>query len=239
MLCLHGLTGTPWEVRLPAETLAAAGFACYGPVLPGHGSTPEQLAETAGAEWVEGALAAYDRLSAGHERVYVLGLSMGGVVALALAAQRPVAGLAVLAAPLQLGWASRTGARLLHRWVRFLPKTPSIADPEARAAHPGYDRMPLPAVVELIRLGERVADQLERISAPLLLVYSRLDPTVPAENARRIQAGVASPECELHWLSRSAHVLPVDLEREELAEKVTAFVQRVERGAVDGAQGAP
>jgi carboxylesterase len=226
-------------VRLPAEALATAGFACYGPVLPGHGSTPEQLAETAGDQWVEGALAAYDRLSERHERVYVLGLSMGGVVALALGAQRPVAGLAVLAAPLQLGWVSRTGARLLHRWVRFLAKTPSIADPEARAAHPGYDRMPLRAVVELIRLGRRVEDQLERISAPLLLVYSRRDPTVPGGNAQRIQAGVGSQECELHWLSRSAHVLPVDLERTELAERVTTFVQRLELRAVDGAQRAP
>jgi carboxylesterase len=235
VLCLHGLTGTPWEVRPPAEALAAAGFACYGPVLPGHGTTPEQLAETSGDRWVEGALAAYDRLSERHERVYVLGLSMGGVLALSVASRRPVAGLAVLAAPLQLGWVSRTGAQLLHRWVRFLPKTPAIADPEARAVHPGYDRMPLPAVVELVRLGRRVTGELDDVSAPLLLVYSRSDPTVPGENAERIQSGVGSRDCEVHWLSRSAHVLPVDLERVELAERVTRFVQRLEQGAAGGA----
>jgi carboxylesterase len=224
VLCIHGLTGTPYEVRPPAEALARRGFRCVGPLLPGHGQTPLALARTRRAEWTEAVLDAWDALSTQHARVYVLGLSLGGVLALRVGARRPVAGLVVLAAPLDLGPLVRLTVPWLSRIVRFVPKTPAIEDAEARARHPGYDRMPLRAVAELIRLGREVRAELGRVTAPIRLIFSERDPTVRPANAELILRGVASADQEVRWLARSQHVLPVDVEAGEVSALVADFL---------------
>jgi carboxylesterase len=100
--------------------------------------------------------------------------------------------------------------------LRSLPKTPAIFDDAARSA-PGYERMPLRAVSELCKLGREVERGLAKVRAPLQLIYSRRDPTVPQHNAERILRGLPAGGSELHWLEDSAHVLPVDRERERIA----------------------
>ncbi|HTO55734.1 MAG TPA: alpha/beta fold hydrolase [Myxococcota bacterium] len=229
VLCLHGLTGTPYEVRPPAEALAAAGFYCEGPLLPGHGTSPRELARVRWGAWVEAVLAAHDSLAERHDRVYVLGLSLGGLLALRVAEERPVRGVAAFAVPFDLGWLVARSVPWLHRWVRQLPKTPAILDTEARARHPGYDRMPLAAVHELLLLAGEVRAGLARIQAPVLGIFSRLDPTVPVRNAELLMAGLSAGGHALHWLERSGHVLPVDFERAILAAKVVEFLSALEK----------
>ncbi|MEX2208596.1 MAG: alpha/beta fold hydrolase [Myxococcota bacterium] len=231
VLCIHGLTGTPYEVRPPAEALAAAGFHCHGPLLPGHLTRHQELAATPRSAWLEAVVAAHDALAQRHARVYVLGLSLGGVLALALAQRRRVAGAVVLAAPIDLGRLVRFAVPLLWPLLGSLPKTPAILDDEARARHPGYDRMPLRSVSELCKLGREVERRLGQVRAPVQLIYSRRDPTVPPHNAERILRGLAPGEHELHWLEDSAHVLPVDRERERIARLVVDFLQRLEKAA--------
>jgi len=228
VLCLHGLGGTPWDVRHPATLLAAHGFRCAGPLLPGHGTHPGELARTPAHAWLEAALAAHDALAARHSRVYVLGLSMGGLLALALCEQRPVRGAVVLATPLILPARLRLPVRLLHRCVPSVPRIPGIADPEARAANPGYRRMPLPAVHALLGLQREVRAHLGAVHQPLLLVYSTGDRTVGIENADLLRAAVASARVDSLRLERSAHVLTVDLEREQIARAAARFLLEVD-----------
>ena len=227
MLCLHGLTGTPYEVRPPAEALAARGLACAGPLLPGHGTHPDDLATVHRAAWLEAALGAWDELALTHERVYVLGLSMGGLLALALSARRPVRGAIVMAAPLELGWLPRAAATL-RGVLPWGPKRPAILDREARERHPGYRRMPLSSVYQLILLGEEVGRDLARISQPLKLIYSRRDPSVSVANAERVLAGVSSSQSDVRYLEDSGHVLPVDREAAVVSSHVVEFVTRLE-----------
>ena len=235
VLCLHGLSGTPYEVRQPAERLAEGGFACLGPLLPGHGRTPEDLALVPRSRWLDAVLAAWDQLASTHSRVYVVGLSMGGVLALALCARRPVAGALVMAAPLDLGALVRVLVPPISRVLGFVPSRSDIRDPEALARHPGYDRMPLRAVAQLIRLGREVESDLERVEAPLRLIYSRRDRTVPVANAERILARVHSSRSDLHLLEESGHVLPVDLEREQVSQLTLDFFASLEdKPAIDG-----
>jgi carboxylesterase len=228
VLCIHGLTGTPYEVRPPAEALARSGFRCVGPLLPGHGQTPLALARTRRAEWTEAVVDAWDALATQHGRVYVLGLSLGGVLALRVGARRPVAGLVVLAAPLELGPLIRFTIPWLSRIVRFVPKTPAIEDVAARARHPGYDRMPLRAVAELIRLGREVRAELGRVTAPIRLIFSEGDPTVRPANAELILRGIASADRDVRWLARSQHVLPVDVDGREVSALAVDFLSRLE-----------
>ena len=84
-LCLHGLTGTPYEVRSLGEALSAAGIHAVGPALPGHNETPGKLARTTHVDWLEAARTQLRALRSQHARVFVVGLSMGGLLSLALA----------------------------------------------------------------------------------------------------------------------------------------------------------
>jgi carboxylesterase len=112
--------------------------------------------------------------------------------------------------------------------VRFVPKSPSIEDAEARARHPGYDRMPLRAVAELIRLGREVRSELARVTAPIRLIFSERDPTVPPRNAALILEGISSTDRDVRWLTKSQHVLPVDVERHRVSAEVVDFLRAQE-----------
>jgi hypothetical protein len=92
VLCLHGLTGTPYEVRPLAEALVARGLRARGPWMAGHEQGHEALARTRHQDWVELAANELERLRAQHERVFVAGISMGGLVTLRLAQTRAVDG---------------------------------------------------------------------------------------------------------------------------------------------------
>jgi carboxylesterase len=231
VLCLHGLAGTPWDVRLPAEHLAALGFRCVGPVLPGHCTSPVDLARTPARAWLDAALARYDALAQHHERVYVLGLSMGGVLALALCQRRSPRAAVLLAVPLRIRPSLRLPVRLLYRSIHSVRRIPGIADPVAREANPGYRRMPLAAVHSLIGLQQAVCADLPRVSQPLLLIYSAKDRTVELANAQRIRAAVSSPRVELLQLKQSGHVIGVDLERDQVAQHSARFLLELDASA--------
>jgi len=228
LLCLHGLTGTPWDVRHPAEYLAARGFRCEGPLLPGHGTRPEELLHVGAADWLAAALDAYDSLARRHDRVYVLGLSMGGLLGLALCQRRPVRGAILLAVPLRISPRLRIPVRCLYRFVPSIARVPGIEDPVAREANPGYRRMVLPAVHSLLGLQREVRANLAAVHQPLLLVYSSRDRTVSSENAELIRRGVSSPRVEQLRLDRSGHVLTVDVERERIARVSADFLRALE-----------
>jgi carboxylesterase len=236
VLCLHGLTGTPYEVRAPAEALTERGFACLGPLLPGHGEPADALARTEPESWIREATEAFDRLASTHKRVYALGLSLGGLLTLLLAARRPVAGLAVLAAPLRLRAASRVAAPLLARVIASVPKRPAIADPNARRRHPGTDRMPLRSVLGLMEIQREVERSLPSVTAPTHLIFSRRDPVVHPRNAERIKRALASSRCTVRYLERSAHVITVDHERDEVARECVSFFHRLEREGAGAAR---
>jgi carboxylesterase len=137
VLCVHGLTGTPYEVRPPAEALAEAGFYCEGPLLPGHGTIHTELQRLPRARWIDAVVAAHDALAERHERVRARPLA-GRRARASLAQQRRLRGLVVLAAPLDLGWLVHSGSADPPAGAPA-SATPAILDP-GRARHPATTR---------------------------------------------------------------------------------------------------
>jgi carboxylesterase len=228
VLCLHGLTGTPYEVRPLGEAFAAAGIAAVGPALPGHNESPERLATVAHEQWLAAAREEVARLRAAHAKVFVAGLSMGGLVALALAAERSVDAAVVIGVPLRIRQRAVRLVPLAKHFVRFMSKPggSDIRDAAARARHPSYDRMPLAAVHELLRLQRRVLALLPRIESPLLVAHGALDRTAHPDDAREILARVASREREHLLLEASGHVVTVDVDGPRLSAAAVSFVRR-------------
>lgn len=225
-LCLHGLTGTPYEVRPLGEALAQRGIRALGPSLPGHNETPEALAESTHDEWLEAAREHLAALREAHERVFAVGLSMGGLVALTMAAEARVDGLVVVGVPLRLRQPMGALLPLLQKLAPFPTKRggSDIRDAAARARHPSYAVMPLAAVRELQRLQRRVRASLARVCAPTLVAHGLHDRTALPADARRIHASIASSERRLLLLRDSAHVVPVDRDGPLLARAAADFL---------------
>lgn len=228
VLCLHGLTGTPYEVRPIAEALVARGLRARGPWMAGHEAGHTVLARTPHDEWVALADRELARLRAEHAQVFLVGVSMGGLVSLRLAQTRAVDGLVVVGTPLALAPSIRWLARLLRPvWPHRRKRGSDIRDPAARARHPGLEAMPLAAVTELVALQGRVAAELDRVEAPILVAHGRLDATARPADAQRIHAGVSSRDKALVFLERSGHVATVDYDGPELVGRAVEFVERL------------
>ena len=239
-LVLHGFTASPAEVRWLAEHLAAQGRTVYAPRLAGHGRTPADLARTRWPDWYANALDGYQMLRANCRRVIVVGHSMGGLLALLLASDQPVDGVAVLATPLRFS-AQAHASRWTYRLRPYTDQSDRSGFPErlrqAQAARgePAtgrvrYDRWPTRSVAELVMLADTAHARLPQVSAPLLLVYSSADRTASPDNADTIAAGVTSADVERHTLHVGEHILPQDDERDTVFALVAAFVARLAAG---------
>jgi carboxylesterase len=227
-LCLHGLTGTPYEVRPLGEALAGAGMRALGPLLPGHGSSARALAAATHGEWHAAARAAYAALRERHDRVFLAGLSLGGLLTLSLASEEDVDGLVVIGTPLRL----RTRLAALIPFVKYLRRSfpkrtgSDIRNAAARDRHPSLNEMPLASIHELMRLQRRVRDRLDRVTAPILVAHGALDSTAHPDDAREIAAAVSSEQRELLWLPNSGHVVPVDHDGPALSRAAVDFLAR-------------
>ena len=227
-LCLHGLTGTPYEVRSLGEALAKRGIRARGPALPGHNETPECLARTTHGEWRAAVREHLRGLRAEHERVFVVGMSMGGLLSLDVAAEEPVDAVVTVGVPLRLARPAEWLVPLL-KYLRptFSKKEGSdIRDVAARERHPSYEVMPLAAVHELLRLQRRVRASLQCVTAPIYIAHGAHDKTANPEDARVIHAGVSSEVRELAIFESSGHVVPVDFDGPALAHASADFLAR-------------
>ena len=235
MLLLHGLTGTPFEVRPVADRLARNGVRCLAPVLAGHES-PEALARTSWLDWVGGARDALASLGE-TRRTLVVGSSMGALVACTLAAENPgrVDGVALLAPALELqplgklaGWLARNTP--VAGYVPQIPKGggSDVGDPQARAANPCMESIPFRAVGELLAFQAHVDALLPRVRCPALVVAGALDGTVTVAGARRM-AGRLGGGARFVVLPRSRHLVGIDFERERVAADVASFLESIPR----------
>ncbi|MEO8559800.1 MAG: alpha/beta fold hydrolase, partial [Rhodospirillales bacterium] len=89
VVLVHGLTGTPTEMRYIGRGLNARGYSVYAPVLAGHCGTEAQLLTTGWRDWLASTEQACDWLAGQVDRLYVAGLSMGALLSLQMAARKP------------------------------------------------------------------------------------------------------------------------------------------------------
>ena len=233
VLCIHGLTGTPYEVRPIAEALAQRGVRARGPLLPGHLEPPEVLARVAHTEWLECVRGEFAKLRSEHERVFVCGLSLGGLLTLTLAAQEPVAAAAAIGTPLRFRGALPL-AVAIGRFVKPMIQKKGgsdIRDDAARERHPSSALMPTASVHQLIRLQRIVRRLLPKIRTPLLVAHGALDRTAHPTNLEAIASAVASAHVERLLLGESGHIVPVDLDGARLCEAVADFFESATREA--------
>lgn len=230
LLC-HGFTGSPQSLRPWAEYLAERGLTVSLPLLPGHGTRWEDMRLTGWQDWY----AEVDReLRALRDRcaqVFVAGLSMGGALALRLAAKHgdDVAGVVVVNPANKVHGLFAYTLPVSRHLVRTVPGIASDIAKEG-AAELGYDRVPLHSAHSLRNFFRLVDGELPQVTQPLLVLRSRQDHTVPAVDTTRILSRVSSTDVTEIVLEQSYHVATLDHDADRIFEESLGFIDRLATG---------
>jgi carboxylesterase len=217
--------------------LAGRDHSVLGIRLPGHATRPEDLNRVRWRDWLAAVEDGYSLLDNTCEQVIVMGLSLGGALALLLAASRPVAGVVAMAAPYELPpqpslrWLRHLLPALkpIGGVLRFFPK-PQIndyKDQQAYRDHVTYSVFPIRSVPEVGELLKLLREQLPGLRAPVLLMHAVEDRGVSPDNARSIYAQVGSIEKELVWIENSGHVITLEPARRQVYDLAADFVELV------------
>jgi carboxylesterase len=227
VLVLHGFTSCPQSMRPLAEAFGNEGYTVDLPLLPGHGTTVDDLAVTGWADWSVAADDVYQNLAARCDRVVVVGLSMGGSLTAWLASRYPeIAGIVCINPLLHI---ADDLVGLVREMVdagedRTAAIGGDIADPGTREVT--YDQVPLRALLSLAEGAEAVAGAVDGITCPVLLMTSPQDHTVPPSNSDELAATVRGPVQRVS-LERSYHVATLDYDRDLVVSESLKFVAKV------------
>jgi carboxylesterase len=228
VLLSHGFTGSPASMKPWAEFVAAQGYAVSVPRLPGHGTTWQEMNKTTWADWYSELQRAFEALTNQVDTVVVCGLSMGGGLALRLAADHPdrVAGL-VLVNP-AVG-SNRKDVKLLPVLKHVIPAMPGIANDIKKPGvqEYGYTKTPLRAADSMFQAYKVLRADLHRVTCPILLFHSTEDHVVDPSSARTILSSVSSTDAREEMLEDSYHVATLDNDAQQIFEGSVTFIERV------------
>ncbi|MBM7050774.1 MULTISPECIES: carboxylesterase [unclassified Rothia (in: high G+C Gram-positive bacteria)] len=221
VLVLHGFTGSPFSVRPAAEYFAGKNLHVEMPLLPGHGSSWQNMAETTYHNWVEEVDRAYWRLARRCSHVFVFGLSMGGTLALHLASRRAVAGIVVVNPFVQ-------DTQLLMRWARWVaPFRASVNSIGSDIKKPGvnehaYDSTPVKSIYELHKLGQEVRRNIASITAPILIFRSEDDHVIDSRSVSYLKNYAHNSKTVR--LFNSFHVATLDYDAPQVFSESYEFI---------------
>lgn len=234
-LLIHGFTGAPKEMRWMGEYLNREhGFTCLGVRLAGHATRPQDMIRSRWTDWTASVEDGYQLLRGMTDRIYLIGLSMGGVLSLLMSTRLDVLGVAAMSTPYQLPQKYPLGLiRLMSIFQPYLAKGKDVPgsgwfDKSAYREQVSYPQNPVRSIAELMTLLAEMRAALPKINVPVLLMHSKDDDYVPLENMENIYAALTVPDKTKLYLTGSGHVVPRDAARESAFKAAAEFIQRVE-----------
>lgn len=234
-LLIHGFTGTPKEMRGMGEFLNQHGYSCLGVRLTGHATHPEDMIRSTWTDWVASVEDGYHLLRGLSERIFLVGLSMGGILSLLMSTRLDVLGVVALSTPYKLP----DDPRLRHiEWISkivpYMPKSDeepgsSWFDKNAWNDHVSYPQNPVRSIGELNKLLGEMRLALPQVQVPVQLIHSRNDDYVVRDSMEMIYEDLvnASDKTRL-YVTGSGHVLTRDAAHPQVFQSALEFIQRVE-----------
>ncbi|MGM8212464.1 alpha/beta hydrolase [Virgibacillus sp. W0430] len=226
-LVIHGYTGGPHEVNPLAEYLAEnTGWYIHVPTLPGHGDTLN-LENVTYEQWLKAAEEAFLQLQKKYDSLYVIGFSMGGMIAAYLAAKHKVDRLVLLAPAGKYLSLKHIGSYIgdvisdgvkgkLNENEMYVHYKNKIGD------------VPLKANVEFVRLVKFTRQYLKEIDCPVLIVHGQRDGLVPAKTAYYLDKEIRSEHKEVVFFERSDHLICLGEDRHILNDIIYSFLEKEE-----------
>ena len=236
-LLIHGFTGTPKEMRWMGEHLAEQGYSVLGIRLAGHATHPEDMIRSRSTDWIASVEDGYQLLRGLADHVYLIGLSMGGVLSLLMSTQLDVRGVVGISTPYQLSNDWRLNyMEFLSLFQPYMPKGKSTSgsdwfDQEAKKEHVSYPQNPVRSIGELNKLIAQMRAALPHVKVPVLLIHSKDDMYVLPENMECIyQDLVGIQDKTKFYITNSGHVVTRDAANRLAFKAVREFIDRLESG---------
>ncbi|MPN36867.1 Carboxylesterase [bioreactor metagenome] len=214
-------------MRVVADALSERGYTVSAPLLSGHATSLQEMDACTAEDWLADAREAYDELvAAGCKEIFMMGLSMGGLLASILAQELPCSGLALMSTPFRI----REYLRRIKRVSRVLPY---IVYEENKQRYQrdsslqSYRGVPLRKLNDLERLAIRARGGLYKIDCPVLLLQSEQDKRVDLASVPIAENGIGSKRVTAIWLKHSPHACTVGPEKALVAEYCVKFVEDI------------
>jgi carboxylesterase len=227
-LFIHGFTGSPYEIEPLAEYLRSqTDWRIYTPTLAGHGKG-ESLRRTTWKDWVASAEEALADVSAECEEVYVIGFSMGGVIAGYLASRHEISKLILLSPAVYYPHTPhllKEFADMAREFFNDQEKREALINNELQKYKQKL-RTPIKAVYHFSKLVKEARPAFRQIDVPVLVIQGEQDRLVNPKSAYYVYESVQSPAKEIVMLEKSRHVLCHDCEKELVFQKVDEFLQK-------------
>ena len=219
------------------EYLSREGYPSLGIRLAGHATRPEDMIRSRYTDWIASVEDGYHILCGVTNRIYLAGLSMGGVLAMLMSTRLEVAGVLAMSTLYRIPYGYPVWLiKLLSKFVPYQPKSsgePGATwfDKEAYANHVSYPQNPVRSGAELKSLLREMRAALPRVDVPVLLIHSRNDTYVLPENMDQIYADLGTPDKTRLYITESGHVVTRDAARVQVFEAASAFIHRIEAAA--------
>lgn len=231
ILLLHGYSATPYSMHELANILIQEQYSVIAPMISGHGTTVADFENSTWQTWQDSAIKAYHTLKNHCDHVYVVGLSMGGALALNIAAREPdIEHLFLLGPAVYPPWhlVALQYIQTPCHWLGFksLPcKGGSFLNPHAHDYQ--YPTIPVSTLNNLYLLMQHTQTQLVQVTAPTTLFWGQHDKVVPIKNGQYLLDQLSSTSTNLISLQHSAHVLPLDMDRKKIYHTVLTLISRM------------
>ena len=231
VLVLHGFTSHISCVDPIRPLLDERELPYRFPLLRGHGTRPEDLAGATAAQWYEDAEDALLDLLGECKKVVVIGHSMGGAVALDLAARHgdQLAGVIPVAPALCFADPMTALSPLLSRLVGFWPSPNAYHDPECAKKNRNYERFPTDAFASLHRYATDVTNVLSFVKVPTIVIHARKDQVVAPRSADVVAEKVDTKDCEVVWFEKSGHEMFLDMEGDAVVAAVGEALDKLRK----------
>ncbi len=226
LLILHGFTGNPIVLKRIARHINWHDIAVEAPLLPGHGETVNAINATSREQWIETADETFKSLQERFRSVFIMGYSLGSLLALELASRRKVKGLILLSTALKFTH-SRRLRQMIAEDTRPLIPVDEIFDKNDPQRLQGYEMWPALGFREVLSLSHHVKRRLESIHAPLLVCHGLQDTLTPPENVDFLIRNAGSYYAEPCLLEKSHHRIVAGPDQDIIIEKSLRFIQHL------------
>ena len=243
VLLLHGFGDTPQTLSLLARRLARNGYGVLAPLLPGHGRSLDAFRQSRADQWISAARDAFREMRARYAKVSIVGLSMGGALAVLIAAESgSLESLTLIAPYLGMPTRIRLAARVHWLWGTFVgeinARSPrSIHDPIEREKNLAYGAVTGRMLFELSKVMRQARSALARVSAPTLVIMSKEDPRVAPGVGEFAMKNLGARDKKLVWTEGAGHIITVDYGRERVFTEITTWLRTHDGRSATAAEG--
>lgn len=222
-LLIHGFGGDVWEIMPLADILRDKGFLVSYPTLKGHGGRVKGLRNCTYKDWVESAQLKYTELEKSCDKVYIIGFSMGGLIALQLSLDNEISGIITLNSPIYV-WNIKNIVINIIDDIKYKRLT------NIKGYINSCTKFPINDLINFKLLLKDTKKKLFQVNTPILIIQSLKDDTVKIKSADYISKNISSLIKDKKYYKSSGHLILWSVDCTSVEKDILKFISGLNEG---------